>query len=288
MHKEHYGFLFGILTALLLSLNAIFIRWADTVPIPVVIFIRFAISFLFLLPLIVRKQVHLHLGNIGKHLIRAVTGLIAMYAFYYSINLLSLVDAMTMFNTAPLFLPLIVLLWLKLIVPKIRLLAVFIGFLGILLILRPGSGVYPLGAILGLVGGFFSAVAQLGIRQLSKEESTQTILAYYFLISSIVSFFPAVCVWQPIESFTLWGILMLISLTSLAYQYCLAKSLAHAPATKVATMSYLNVVFSGLLGWWFFQEEPSLWAVFGSVLIVAGGLISIFSKQESRHWGERS
>lgn len=287
MHREHYGFLFGLLTALSLSLNAIFIRWAESVPIPVIIFIRFSVMLLFLLPSIVQKKVQIRQKNIKKHLIRAFSGLIAMYCFFYSIDALPLVDAMTIFNTAPLFLPLIVLVWLKLIIPKMRVLAVVIGFVGILVILRPGSDVNLLGAAIGLMGGFFNAFAQLGIRQLSKVESTQTILVYYFLISTVLSFFPMIVFWEPIESFSIWADLFLISLTSFAFQYCLTQSLAHAPATKVATMSYLNVVFSGLLGWWIFRETPTIWAIVGSILIIGGGLISIFSKQESRRWGNR-
>jgi drug/metabolite transporter (DMT)-like permease len=178
--------------------------------------------------------------------------------------------------------PLVIFFWLKLIIPKRRLWALLVGFIGILAILRPGSGLTQVTLLIGLLGGLFSAFAQVGIRQLSKSESTGTIMTYYFLISALVSFPPMLITWKPIENSTTWLYLFLISLTSLAYQYCIVKSLTHAPATKVSTMAYLSVIFSGFLGWWFFAEIPSVWELLGIAFIVAGGLLALFSKETSR------
>ncbi len=70
------------------------------------------------------------------------------------------------------------------------------------------------------------------------------------------------------------------------YQYLLVRALSYAPATKVGTMNYLSVVFSGILGWWIFHEVPSIWVLVGVVFIIGGGVVALFSKAESRKWNQ--
>jgi drug/metabolite transporter (DMT)-like permease len=89
--------------------------------------------------------------------------------------------------------------------------------------------------------------------------------------------------WEPIASLELWINLGLIGIVSIGYQYCFTKSLKAAGSTKVSAINYLGVPFGGLLGWWFFQEQPSFWALIGTVLIILGGIIAILSKEEARH-----
>jgi drug/metabolite transporter (DMT)-like permease len=282
MTKEHHGFLFGLTAAFMSALSALLTKLAISVPSETLVFFRFFIAVLFILPGIFLGRVHLRIKFLPKHILRGLTGLGAIYCFFYSVKYLPLVAAVTASNTAPLFMPLVVFFWLKMIIPKRRMWALLVGFLGILVILRPGSGLGQVTMFIGLLGGLFSAFAQVGIRQLSKTESTATIMSYYFLISAVVSLPPVFITWKPIEGSITWLYLCLISLTSLAYQYCIVKSLTHAPATKVSTMAYLSVIFGGFLGWWFFSEVPDLWQILGIALIVAGGLLALFSKETSR------
>lgn len=282
MEKEHHGFLFGLTAAFMSAINALLAKLATSVPNETLLFFRFFVAALFVLPGVFLGKVHLHPRFVPKHILRGLAGLGAIYCYFYSIKYLPLANAVTASNAAPLFMPLVIFLWLRLIIPKKRLWALGIGFLGILAILRPGSGGMQWAMLVGLLGGLFSAVAQVGIRQLSKSESTATIMTYYFLISVVASFPPMLMTWEPIGDSILWLYLFLISITSLAYQYCIVKSLTHAPATKVSTMAYLGVIFSGLLGWWVFGEIPGAWDILGIALIVAGGLLALFSKETSR------
>jgi len=282
MHKEHHGFLFGLTAAFMSALSALLTKLAVGVPSETLVFFRFFVAVLVVLPWVFLGKVHLHWKFLRKHIVRGLTGLGAIYCFFYSVKYLPLVAAVTASNTAPLFMPLVVFFWLRLIIPKARIWALLVGFLGILVILRPGSEVGQMTMFIGLLGGLFSAFAQVGIRQLSKTESTETIMTYYFLISAVVSFPLLFITWKPIENSITWLYLFIISLTSLGYQYCIVKSLTHAPATKVSTMAYLSVIFGGFLGWWFFGEVPTRWEILGIGLIVAGGLLALFSKETSR------
>lgn len=282
MKKEHHGFLFGILAALASATSALFIKLAGSVPNETMVFVRFFIALLFVLPSIFLGRVHLHPKLFAKHILRGLTGLGAIYCYFYSVKYLPLIGAVTVSNTAPLFMPFVIFLWLKLIIPKSRFWALVIGFLGVLIVLRPGSelGQWPM--LVGLLGGLLSAFAQVGVRQLSRSESTETIMAYYFILSVIITFPPMIFSWEPVDDPITWLYLLLIALSSLIFQYCFVKSLTHAPATKVSTMNYLAVVFSGLFGWWFFGEVPGMWNLFGIVLIIIGGLLALFSKKPPR------
>jgi len=196
--------------------------------------------------------------------------------------MLPLVNAVTLTNTAPLFLPILALVWLKLIVSKKRFLAAGLGFLGVVVLLRPTGDIVAMGSLLGLASGLFGAVALLSVRILSKTESTETILSYYFLIGAGLSFFPVFFDWKPIHEPIQWLYVILSGLCALVYQFTLTKAYTHAPATKVGTIGYLAVVFSGLLGWWIFAEVPDLWVLAGAILIVVGALIALFDQTPPR------
>jgi len=283
-HKEHHGFLYGLLAALLLACSAVFVKWGAKVPNATIVGIRFIISLLCMLPYILSGRVHIHWNSIPKHFLRAVAGLVAISCYFYSVKNLPLVNAVTLANTGPIFMPIVLFIWLKLVLPKGRIWPLVIGFIGVLVILRPGPDFGVWATLIGLTGGLFAAIAQVGVRQLSKTESTETILAYYFIISTALTIPLMILTWEPISSPFLWLDLALISLFSVAFQYFFTKSLTHAPASKVSVMSYLGVVFSGLLGWWIFAEEPSLWVLAGSVLIIVGGIVALLSKEQPRKW----
>ena len=282
MEKEHHGFLYGLLAAFSSAICALFIKLAASVPNETMVFVRFFISLLFVFPATFLGRVVVHPKLFAKHIARGLTGIAGIYCYFYSVKYLPLVDAVTISNTSPLFMPLVVFLWLKLVIPKSRIGALCIGFIGILAVLHPTAQTVEWVMLIGLLGGLFSAIAQVGIRQLSKTESTETIMTYYFIISTIVAFPPMIFAWKPIDQPILWVYLFCIAITSLAFQYFLVKSLTHAPATKVSTMTYLGVVFSGFLGWWFFHEIPKVWELVGIGLIVAGGLLALFSNEPPR------
>lgn len=282
MKQEHHGIFWGIVAAVASALTAVCIKMTPEVPFEVMVFIRFFIAFFYVLPAILQKKVHLHLKFFPKHILRALTGVLAIYCYFFSVTKLDLVNAVTLSNTAPLFMPFVVYFWMRLVVPIARIIALGVGFIGILLILRPATHVEHIPVFVGLLGGLSSATALIGIRQLSKTESTQTIMSYYFVISLVVLLIPAAIYWKPIHSLVTWGYLAVMGLTSVIYQYCLTRALTHAPSSKIGTLSYLSVVFSGIFGWWIFNEKLDGLTVAGVSLIIVGGLISVLSKEAPR------
>ena len=189
MQKEHLGFLYGILAALSGAVCALLIKWTQEVPNTTMVFARFFIALLFVLPYVIRHRAEMHMAKIPKHLIRGLAGLAGLYCYFYSIERLPLVTAITLSNTFALFIPVVIFFWLRKRIPNMQIWAVVIGFFGVLLILRPERGISEWADLTGVLGGVFAAIALVGIRQLSKEESTEMIMAHYFLISTVVPSF---------------------------------------------------------------------------------------------------
>jgi drug/metabolite transporter (DMT)-like permease len=279
MHKEHHGFLYGSLAALSSAVMAIFIKLSSDVPNEMLLFFRFLIGLPFMLWY--GRGVSFTLTAVPKHLIRGIGGLLALYCYFYAVEKLPLVNAVTLSSAQPLFMPFIILIWFRLLVSPLRFWAIGIGFLGVLILMRPTGDLLEWGSLAGLGCSLFGAIALAGVRQLSKTESTESILLYYFIICTGLSFFPMIFTWKSISSWD-WFYLVLIGLIATVYQYTLTKAYTHAPATKVSTLNYLSVVFGGISGWLVFGEVPDYWVLLGAVLIIISALMAIFDKTPAR------
>jgi drug/metabolite transporter (DMT)-like permease len=123
----------------------------------------------------------------GLHLLRAAAGVTAMYCFYYAIANIPLADAMLLKLTAPIFMPVIAVLWLQERVTGTLALGLCVGFIGVTVVLDPsldehGLAVSPI-ALIGLLGGVLAALAKVTVRRLSRSEPTTRIVFYFALIA---------------------------------------------------------------------------------------------------------
>lgn len=280
--REWIGFLLGFIAAVSAAIMAILIKDMSDIPVQTMVFARFMIGLPFLLSLVFAKKVHFSFKKVPKHLLRALAGIGTLYCYFYTIKVIPLVNAVTLVNTQPLFIPLVVLVWMRLIVSKLRFFAVIIGFVGVLVLLRPGSLFSDWASLIGLLGGLLSAIALVGVRILSREEPTEAILCYYFLIATVFSFFPMLFGWEPISNFKEWIYLIAIGAFATVYQYLITLSYSLAPASKVSTMNYFGVILGGLSGWLFFNEAPDIWVFVGSALIIVSGVLALFDKTPPR------
>lgn len=243
------------------------------------VFVRFVLGVPLFLWVVHKKDIKIEWKSVPKNLTRSIAGIASLYAFYYALKMLPLVNAITLANTAPLFLPFIYLIWEKLLVSKRKFFAVALGFIGVIVILRPsGSDFLVISSILGLFSGFCRAVALFNVRSLAKKESTETILSYYFFIGAVLSIFPLLLDWKPLANPLQWLYVFLAGLAALGYQYTFTKACALMQATKVSSINYFAVIFGGLLGWWVFGEVPHLWVILGVLLIICGALIALLDK----------
>lgn len=279
MRKLHQGFLFGIAATFVNAILALVIKLCSgKIPNEMMIFTRFFFSWLCLLPLLFQGKIALRLRHLPKHMTRAFAGLISMYCYYFSLSVLPLANAVTYANTMPLFTPFVLLVWMRTLVPLKRFITALVGFLGVLLMMNPTHLVFQTETFIALGTGLGAAIAFVGIRRLSHVETTQTILFFYFSVASSVSFFPFIVNIERLQEGWLYGVLILMALLSLLYQYFMTKSFSLAPASQVGIVMYLTIVFGMLFGWWIWGEVPTIWAISGMSLTIVGGVLSAFEK----------
>ena len=170
---------------------------AQSLPNHLVVFVRNALGLLFLLPMLFRLgRGGLRTHALGGHLVRALAGLAAMYCFFYAIAHMRLADAVLLNYSLPLFVPFIERAWLGEPMPAGLWRGILLGFVGLLFILKPGLGLFQPVALVALAAAVLAALAQVGVRNLTRTEPTTRIVFYFTWIATLVSGLPAALAWQ--------------------------------------------------------------------------------------------
>ena len=247
---------------------------ADEVPNEVLVFFRNILGLGLLAPWLFRDGLPgLRTQVPHLHLLRGVAGLAAMYCFYYAIMRLPLAEAMVLLLGAPLYIPLIGLLWLKEPVPARVWLGVALGFGGVLVMMRPGLASISTPVALALLGGFFAAIVQVTIRRLSRTEPTLRTVFYFAFTGTLLSTLPLTWAWSTPSPHALIGLLA-VAVCSTLGQVCLTQGLSMASVARLGIFSYFSVIFAAAFGWLLWQEPITHWQVAGSLLILLAGLLA--------------
>jgi drug/metabolite transporter (DMT)-like permease len=263
--------------ALMFASMGVLIRLASQqLPNEQVVFLRNLFGLLILLPLLLSngREVTLRNGRPLLHVTRSLCGLGAMYCFFYALAHLALADAVLLNFTAPLFIPFIALLWLRESVSRRVIAAIVIGFGGIMLVLKPGMGLFNPAALVGLGAGVFAAVAMVSLRTLSATDPPFRVVVYYGIICTGVSAVPMMWAWQP-ASWVNFLQMAAAGCFATAGQYLLSKGYGYAPAAQIGPYTYTSVVFAASYGWLFWKEVPDWLSVGGTVLIVIAGALAM-------------
>jgi drug/metabolite transporter (DMT)-like permease len=264
-----------VLSALLFAGMALGVKLASaTVPLAVVVFVRSAIGLALLVPWAVARGTSLRTRRLGEHVVRGLAGLGAMYCFFYALGHLRLADAVLLNYSLPLFMPFVESLWLGEPFPRRLWGAIGVGFAGIVLILKPGLGLFQPAAVVGLAAALFAAVAQVGVRGLTRTEPVARIIFYFGMISTAVAALPAAAAWRTPPP-PAWVPLAATGLLATAAQFSLTSAYSHAAAARVGPFIYSSVVFAGALDWLFFGKLPDLLSVAGAVLVAAAGALTL-------------
>jgi drug/metabolite transporter (DMT)-like permease len=247
---------------------------AQTLSNPLVVFFRSAFGLLLLLPWALQHARELRTRNLGGHVLRGLFGMTAMYCFFFCIAHMALAEALLLNYSLPLFLPLVERIWLGLRLRRAVLWPILLGFAGLLLILRPGTGVFQPIALVGVLAAVFAATAQVGIRQLTRTETVTSIVFYFAVISSVISLGPAIWSWQT-PALPLWPVLLGVGACATLGQLLMTNAYHHAPAAEVGPFIYMSVVFAGCLDWWVFAHLPDGLAAAGGLLVIVAGAVAL-------------
>ena len=273
------GAAFILLSELLFVLMGTLVKTvSEGLPNEMIVFFRNLFGMQVIIPLFLQQGLQaVKTDKIALHLLRGVAGLSAMYCFFYAIANLPLANAMILKMTAPLFIPLIALLWLKESLNWMIGFAVILGFSGVALIVKPDLGLIDPVALVAIAGGFFAAIAKSTVKKLTETERPATIVFYFALIGLLLSSVPAALVWQTPSGTQLLMLLLLGTLAASA-QYVMTRAYSFAPASRISAFSYSSVLYASLLGWIFWDEWMDQWAWMGAAMVVISGLLLIRRK----------
>lgn len=268
------GIFLGVATVFLSALIAAMGKGLSAqVSVPTIVFFQYAICFICTLPWLLRGgRAVVKTDRLGLHIVRGVSGCLCFYSYYAAVKFLPLVDAALLRSTAPLMVPLVIFLWFKRSIPRAAVLPLMLGFLGVVVMLRPGGQGVNVWHLVGLVSGIGLAISMVSTRLLSASEPESRILFYYFVISLLfVSPFYLVS-YQPVPISALPGLIAMGLVMYLTF-WMYTRAYAYVQASVLAPTSYFGVVFAGLLDWLIWGFVPDRLAILGALLVVIGGLL---------------
>ena len=211
-------------------------------------------------------------GRIGVHVSRTVIGMTGMVLNFLSYILLPPAEAATIGFTMPIFGTILSALILKESTGLHRWSAVAIGFLGVLVMIRPDSGHFPpIGLAVAVAASLVTACVSLVLRELGRTEEAGKVVFWFTLLSVPPLGVAMLFVGQAHDAAT-WGLLLLIGVVGGIAQLCLTAALRWGPVSLVLPMDYSTIIWTTLLGWalWGVLPEETTWI--GATLIILSGL----------------
>ncbi len=231
-------------------------------------FFRAFFGLLWILPFVVRNgRAALVPRSPGLHVLRGVIGTAAMWCAYYAIAHLSLADATALSFTRSLFLTLLGVLLLQERVGVRQWLATTIGFIGVLVVSRPGDGI-EWATVVALLGALLVAAISVLLKKLAANNTTASITFYASLIMTVTTFIPAITVWQTPDLVALAQFAAIAAIGTAA-QVCLVRAMYHGEASVVAPFDYLRLLIAIAYGYLLFGNVAGLHTLLGGGLIIA-------------------
>lgn len=265
------------LSAVLFATMGVFIRLAsETVGNEIVVFARNVVGLALLLPVMLlrREGGGFRTEVFGRHLWRTLTGLTAMYGFFYAIAHLPLSSAMVFTYSSPVFIPLVAWLFLKEPMTGRAWTAALVGFAGVLLVCKPAGGLFNHFALIGIGSSILAATAFVTVRALGATEPAIRVVFYFAFLSTLVSTVPLAWAGRGITAHEFW-LLAAVGVLATLSQLCLTRAYALAPANRIGPITYLAIVVAGAWAWALWGEQPDAYALAGIGLIFAATLVSL-------------
>lgn len=262
------GVAFMAVSGLLITMLHVIVRdiSKDVHPIQIAFF-RNVIGFVLLIPFLLRQDRTLWISKQPKlQLFRSIVGVLAMITWFMCLSMMPVGDATAISFVTVLFVTMGAALVLGEKVGIRRWSAIAIGFVGTLIIVRPGSGIFGPGVLVALASTVFWAASILCVKVLSRTDSSVTMVFSANLYFTVFSFIPALFVWTwpTVEQFA-W--MLAIGILAMLGHLCMATALRATDATVVAPVDYLRLLWAAGIGYLVFGEFPDLWTWVGGTVI---------------------
>lgn len=248
-------------------------------------FFRSAFGLLFALPLLHRRGLALlRTEHFRLYLLRGALGAGSMLASFWALAHLPLAQAVAISFSTPLFVTIGAVLMLGEIVRARRWSAVVIGFLGVLVVMRPGSVHFSEGMLVALIGAMLAASAYISIKFLSRSEPADAIVIYMTAIMCVVTLPLATPVWvRPDATGWIWAVL--VGLLGTAGQITMTRAYHAGDVSALAPLNYLQLPVVSLTAYFVFAQSIDAGTLAGAAIIIAANVY--IARREALHARKR-
>ena len=246
---------------------------SSDLPVLQITWARYFFTVFFTLPIIffLFKKYFVWTKKPKLQFLRGLILLIANICFFYSISVISLAKALTLAFIAPLIVTAFSPFFLGEKVGYRRWLAVIIGFVGSLVVIRPGFVEINFASIAALITGFMYGFYLIITRKLSSSDNPLLTLLLTGVVGAIIISLVMPIVWvQP--SLKQWSLMAAVGIFACIGHYFLILSLKYADASKLAPFSYFEIVTNIIIGYYFFGDFPDNWTFLGLFIIISAGV----------------
>lgn len=238
------------------------------------LFYRFFFGFLFMMAWLLMGPglASVKTKRLPSHLGRSLVGIVSMAFGFWAVTLLPLPELASISFSSPLIVTVLSIVLLGEVVGRRRWAAMIIGFIGVLIVVKPdANGIDPKGAIVALSGVVLTAYTFILIKKLSTTESSTSIVFWYTALSTPIAAIALMFVGSTHPPI-IWLMMIGIGLLGAFGQITLSESIKYAPMSVVSPMDYSNLLWSTLYGYliWDYWPGASMWI--GAPIIIGAGL----------------
>jgi drug/metabolite transporter (DMT)-like permease len=230
-------------------------------------FFRNFFGFVFALPLLMHHGMGiLKTDKLSLYVGRCLIGIVSMLCGFYAIVHLPLAKAVTISYSTPLFVTILAVLFLGEMVRLRRWTAVGLGFIGVLVIMRPGADTFDANTLVALTAAVLSAIVAISIKVLSRTEKPDAIVLWTTMLWVPLSLVPALFVWTWPTGWT-WAWIVAAGFFGTAGHMFWTRALKRGDASMLTPISFMQVPIVALLAWWLFDETVTAWTAAGAAII---------------------
>jgi len=218
-------------------------------------------------------------GNIKIQLLRSVLSIIESGCFILSFRYLSLADVHSIGSLTPVLVVALSAIILREHVSVKTWIAIFVGFIGVLIIMRPGLSIFDLKSLIPLMAAFFLSIYQIVTRKASEKDSTETSLFYTSIVGIFLMGFIGYNFWQPMMDYSFIFFIAIGVFFSLGLYFQII-ALSMARAGIIQPFHYTLIFWAIILGLIFYNDFPDIPTLIGALVITVSGIYTLYIKEK--------
>lgn len=265
------------------ALMVALIKWAgQRLPVAQILFVRQVCMTIMLVPFLSKNfPESFKTGHMPLQLARIVLALIAMLTGFTAVVNMPLADATAIAFAKSFFVTIFAVFILKETVGWYRWSAVFVGFIGVLVMVRPGTEGFSIYGLLAIVGAASAGLVMVIIRKLTRVDPPSTILAYQAIGVGLIMIIPAYIQWvapTPSE----WMLLVAIGVISYFAQKANIIAYTYGEASLLASLDYVRLLYATVFGWLLFSELPGVSTWVGAAIIIIASVYTVYRERRRK------